>query len=124
MKSKASCRCVSCATCALQLKMALFHMLCDVGFIYFSSIIISRTIIQKTDTIKDRMRHKNTLFLLRILQKENHFVHFSPYAGMDSAWKDNEEIELKLTKKPVKFITGFLPIIYCFAYRIRTLSSI
>ncbi len=25
---------------------------------------------------------------------------------MDSAWEDNEKIKLKLTKTPVKFITG------------------
>ncbi|PYE94594.1 hypothetical protein ATL10_100589 [Bacillus sp. 196mf] len=31
------------------------------------------------------------------------FVHFSAYNSMNSAWKDNEEIKLKLLKKPVKF---------------------
>ena len=31
------------------------------------------------------------------------FVHFSTYTSMDSVWKDNEEIKLKLIKNPVKF---------------------
>ncbi len=35
------------------------------------------------------------------------FVHFSTYTSMDSVWKDNEEIKLKLIKNPVKFITEF-----------------
>lgn len=30
------------------------------------------------------------------------FVHFSTYTSMDSVWKDNEEIKLKLIKNPVK----------------------
>lgn len=36
-----------------------------------------------------------------------HFVHFSTYNSMNSVWKDNEEIKLKLIKNPVKFITEF-----------------
>lgn len=35
------------------------------------------------------------------------FVHFSTYTSIDSVWKDNEEIKLKLIKNPVKFITEF-----------------
>lgn len=89
-KGKASYRCVTCATCALHFKMAPFHTLCHADFTCFSSIIISRTIIQITNTSKDRTRHKK--YAIPSYRSPERITHISMFTHPFSVYKKTPDI--------------------------------